>query len=326
MSSTSSLFTRRGLLVLATIATATGVMAPAMAQTSASDTPLTWIVGFAPGGSVDVMTRLVANKLEARLGLKVVVENRPGASGMIALQATAKGAADSTLVTVPGPILFSRPAPQIGKELSAVAMLSSGPMILVGTTKDPLPATAKELLSDMKAQPAKYSFGSSGNGTSQHLAGELLNQMAGTRMVHIPYTGGGQAVTDLMGGQLPLAILGIPPVLAHVKSGKLKAYGVTTATRSPALPDVPTLQEAGLSGFDASQWFAVAAPANASEANIKTLNAALGEVLKDPEVVANFARMGLAPDVRSPQQVTQFVAAENKRWRELAQKENLTLE
>lgn len=326
MSSTFPSFTRRALLALVASSVASVVTAPAMAQSGASDAPLTWIVGFAPGGSVDVMTRLVANKLEAKLGQKVVVENRPGASGMIALQAAASGPADSTLVTVPGPILFQRPVPQIGKELSPVAMLSSGPMILVGTAKVDLPATAKELISDMKAQPSKYSFGSSGNGTSQHLAGELLNQMAGTRMVHIPYKGGGQAVSDLIGGQLPLAILGIPPVLAHVKSGKLRAYGVTTATRSPALPDVPTLQEAGLSGFDASQWFAVAAPANASAAKVQALNAAIGTVLKDPEVVASFARMGLAPDVRTPPQVAQFISAENQRWRELAQKEKLQLD
>jgi tripartite-type tricarboxylate transporter receptor subunit TctC len=273
------------------------------------------------------MTRLVAHKLEQALGQSVVVENRPGGSGVIALNAAAKAAPDGyTLVTVPGPVLTNLPLPRLGKQLTGVAMLGKGPMILVGTAGPAAPADLKALIASAKAAPGKYSFASSGNGTSQHLAGELMDQMAGIKMTHVPYKGGNQAVTDVIGGQIPLAMLGIPPVLAHVKSGKLKAYGVTTTKRSPALPDVPTMAEAGLPGFEASQWFVVAAPTGVPADRVQKLNAAIGTILKQPDIVKAFENMGVDPAVESPRQTTDYVAADLKRWRALARKSNLALD
>lgn len=288
--------------------------------------PITWIVGYAPGGSVDVTARLIAKKLEVSLGQPVVVENRPGASGAIALGATARAAADGyTIVTVAGPEVSAAAVPELGKELAGVATLGTGPMILVGTTATPMPATLKELLARAKESPDKYSFGSSGTGTSQHLAGELINQTAATKMTHVAYKGGGQAVVDLLGGQIPLAVLGIPPVLQHIKSGKLKAYGVTTASRSGALPEVPTLSESGIAGFDARQWYAVATTAGVPTDRIQILNAALNKALTDPEIVDGYTKLGVEPFISSSQETTNFVAAEKKRWTDLARTAKISL-
>lgn len=317
---------RRRLVLAASLATAFAA-APALAQGAFPEKPLTWIVGFAPGGSVDVATRIVARKLETALGQPVIVENRPGASGAIALQLVAKAPADGhTLITVPGPIVTDKPLPQVGKELVAVAMLARGPMILVGPATAGAPPDLKALLADAKAAPQKYSYASSGNGTSQHLAGELINQMAGTSLLHVPYKGGGQAVTDVVGGQIPLAMLGVPPVLAHVKSGKLKAYGVTTAVRSAALPDVPTLHEAGLANFEASQWFVVAAPSGVPADRVERLSTAIGAILRQPDTAEGFNAAGVAPDVLGAGATAAMVDADLKRWRELARRANLPLE
>lgn len=291
------------------------------------DKPITWIVGFPPGGSTDGITRLVAKKLESSLGQAIVIENRPGASGAIALGAVARAAPDGyTLVTVAGPDVPAKAVPELGKELAGVAGLGAGAMVLVGTTAAPMPPTLKDLLAAAKASPEKYSFGSSGTGSSQHLTGELVNQVASTKMTHVPYKGGGQAVTDLLGGQLPLAVLGIPPVLPHIKSGKLKAYGVTTSSRSAALPDVPTLNEGGLPGVDANQWFVVATAAGVPADRIDRLNAAINQALKDPEIIAGFLAVGVEPFAASPQDTVKFVTGDQKRWRDLAQKAKLSLE
>jgi len=288
--------------------------------------PITWLVGWPPGGSADVVSRQVARELETKLGQPVIIDNRPGASGSIALNAAAKAAPDGyTIVTVPGPVLMNIPVPQLGKELTGVAQLAKGPMVLVGTQAGSK-ASLKDLIADAKAHPAAYSFASSGNGTSQHLAGELLNQMAGTKMTHIPYKGGNQAVTDVIGGQVPVGMLGITPVLAHIKSGKLKAYGVSTAQRSPALPGVPSLAEAGVTGFDATQWFVVAAPAGTPSARLLKINAAIAEILAKPEIATGFAAVGVQPTPASPSETTSFVVGEQTRWGDLARKANLPLD
>lgn len=298
------------------------------AQGQAPRRAITWLVGQPPGGSTDVLTRLVAREVEQTLGQPVVVENRAGAAGAIALQAVARAAPDGlTLVTVPGPILYGAPAPQIGKELTGIAMLASGRMVLVGTAARPMPPTLEALLAAARKDPQAFSFATSGTGTGQHLGGELMNQIAQTQIVHVPYKGGSQAVVDVVGGEVPLAMLGITPVLPHIKAGRLRAYGVSTAARSPALPDVPTLHEAGLPGFDAAQWFVAAAPAGLPADRAKALNAAIAQALRKPEVQAGLANVGLEPGAAaSPAESTAFVTGEVRRWRELARKAKLSLD
>lgn len=285
--------------------------------------PLRWLVGFAPGGTADVLTRIAADKLSKELSQVVVVENRPGASGAIALKlaAQAKGE-DPFLITVPGPIIFPQPEPQIGSELSPVAMLARGPMIIVGPAQN-TENTLEEVIEAAKVNPEDWSYATSGIGTSQHLAGELLNLIAGTKMLQVPYKGGGQAVADVVGAQLPLAVLGPTPVLPHIKSGALKAYAVTTADRLPSLPQVPTVQEAGIEDYDASQWFAAAISPGVSPQHIEMLNGLLTEIVQTPDFQAAVSAAGMMIDVGTPTQLNEFIQRDTEKWESVAERTGL---
>ncbi|OZI68097.1 Bug family tripartite tricarboxylate transporter substrate binding protein [Bordetella genomosp. 1] len=278
---------------------------------------ITWIVGFVPGGTADVLTRVAAQDLATRTGLNVVVENKPGASGAIALQQVARSKpGDGYLITVPGPLIYPTPQPAIGKELAPVMLLAQGPMVIVGPAPRALPSLAA-VLADARKRPDAWSYGSSGNGTSQHLAGELLNKSAGTRIVHVPYKGGGQAVSDVAGGQIPLAILGSAPVLPQIKAGTLKAYAVTTRGRLPALPDVPTVAESGFPDYDASQWFSVAASPGIDAAVLDALNAALRRTVQAPAFRAAVANAGMVAAGGTRADLERFIATDTAKWRTL---------
>lgn len=278
---------------------------------------ITWVVGFVPGGSADVITRVAAQDLASRTGLNVVVENKPGASGAIALQHVARGkAGEGHLITVPGPLIYPTPQPEIGKELAPVMLMAQGPMVIVGPSQQALPALV-DVLEDARKRPESWSYGSSGNGTSQHLAGELLNQYADTRIVHVPYKGGGQAVSDVAGAQIPLAILGSAPVLPQIKAGVLKAYAVTTRTRLDALPEVPTVAESGFPDYDASQWFSVAASPNIDAAVLDELNLLLQQTVRSQafQDAVNNAGMVVAGGTRADLQ--RFIADDSAKWQKL---------
>jgi tripartite-type tricarboxylate transporter receptor subunit TctC len=278
---------------------------------------INWIVGFVPGGSADVLTRVAAQDLAQRTGLNVVVENKPGASGAIALQMVARSkASDGYLITVPGPLIYPTPQPAIGKELAPVMLMAQGAMVIVGPAKQALPMLA-DVLADARKHPDTWSYGSSGNGTSQHLAGELLNQVAGTRIVHVPYKGGGQAVSDVAGGQIPLAILGSSPVLPQIKAGALKAYAVTTKKRLDALPDVPTVAESGFPDYDASQWFSVAASPGIDAAVLDQLNAALQKTVQSPAFQAAVDNAGMIAAGGSRSDLQHFIADDSAKWQKL---------
>jgi tripartite-type tricarboxylate transporter receptor subunit TctC len=315
---------------LATLAvTAAQLFASSVVHAQADTWPskaITWIVGFPPGGTVDVLTRVAAQQLSKKVGQPVIVDNRPGASGVIALRAAARSAADgTTLITVPGPILFAQPAPQIGGELAPVMELADGPMVLVGPASQARPSL-KDVIADARKDPSAWSFGTSGGGTSQHLAGEMLNQMAGVKMTHIPYKGGAAALNDVVGGQVPLAMLGSSTVLPFVHSGQLKAYAVTSANRVASLPDVPTMAEAGLTGYAATQWFAVAVPAKTPSAIVQKLNAALREIAASSDFKKAVDAAGMEPRPGSPEDLQGFVSSDSKKWNDLVQKAGIHLE
>lgn len=311
---------RRAVLCLAAAA-GMSLLAP---NAHAADN-ITWLVGFAPGGTADVLTRSIAQQLSKLSGQNVVVENRPGASGAIALQQAARAASDgNTLITVPGPLLHATPVPEVGKELRAVALLAQGPMVLVAPASA-APADFAALVKAMKADPGRWSYGSSGNGTSQHLAGELMNQMAGTQAAHVPYRGGGQAITDVVGGQIPLAMLGASPVLPHILSGKLKALAVTSSKRLEQLPQVPTLDEAGLPGYSATQWFSVAAPATTPEARVRQLNAWVATALEAPAVQDVIRSSGNVKGAGSAKEVEDFLRQDTETWKKLAEQTQMKL-
>jgi tripartite-type tricarboxylate transporter receptor subunit TctC len=287
--------------------------------------PITWLIGFAPGGSADVLTRAVARQLSEKIGQSIVVDNRPGASGAIALQAAVRAAPDGyTLITVPGPFLMNVPVPEVGKELVPIAMMAEQPMVLVGLATAQS-KTLNELLKQVRENPKAWSFASSGNGSSQHLAGELINVSAGLNMTHIPYKGGSQAVNDVLGGQVPLGMLGVTPVLPHIKSGKLRAYAVTTHYRIESLPDVPTMQEAGMKAYDASQWYVLAGPTGIPAERIAALNGLVNEIVASPELRPVMLAGGSVAGKGSPKDAQAFLAADAKKWKELAAKTKLDL-
>lgn len=287
--------------------------------------PVRWIVGFAPGGTADILTRIAAEQLAQRLGKSVVVENRSGASGALALNLVANSQPDDTLlITVPGPIIFPRDEPGIGKELDPVIMLAEGPMIIVGPASNPQHSLA-DVITDAKQNPRKWNYATSGTGTSQHLAGEMINQLAGTQMVQVPYKGGGQAVSDVVGAQVPLAILGPTPVLPHIASGALQAYAVTTTYRLSSLESVPTVAEAGIEGYDASQWFALATTKGVSPRRIERLNGLLADIVKTQKFreAVTAAGMKIAPG--SPEDLLNFVQADRAKWANLVKQRGLKI-
>lgn len=287
--------------------------------------PITWIVGYVPGGSVDTLTRAFAQGMSEQLGQSIVIENKPGATGALALQQAARADKNGyTLITVPGPVLFGRPQPEIGKELKAVGILSQGPIVLVGSAAHAQP-DLKALIATMKKDPDHWDFASSGIGTGQHLAGELLNTMAGTSMLHVPYKGGGQAVVDIASGQVKLGMLGLTPVLAQIKAGQLKAYAVTTPFRVDSLPDVPTMDEAGLKGYEATQYFAVAVPAGTPDDIVKQLNAVLIKAGSTTEGQRALETGGQVASTLSPTEAERFVQKSLEKFSAVAKDANITL-
>ncbi len=287
--------------------------------------PITWIVGYVPGGSVDVITRSVAKAVSDRIGQTIVIDNRAGASGALALQYAARAANDGYwLITVPGPVLHAQKQPTLGHELSAVSLLSQGPNVLVGATADAR-SNLQDLIAAMKKNPEQWSYASSGTGTGQHLAGELFNTMAGTKMLHVPYKGGGQAVTDVTGGQVALGMLGVTPVLPQIKAGKLKAYAVTTPFRLASLPDVPTMSEAGLKGFEATQFFIAAVPARTDPAIVSKLNKAIAEAMKTPDVQAALEAAGQVSSNLTPAETEDFARKSIAKFESVAKQANISL-
>lgn len=323
----TSSFPRRALVaVAAALCLPAAVLAAGDPGAWPNAKPITWIVGFPPGGTVDVLTRVAARKLGEKTGQPVVIENRPGASGAIALQAAAKAPPDGyTLITVPGPVLYAAQPPEVGKELVAIATLAQGPMVLVSGMPN-APAHLTDLIQALKKNPAAWSYATSGNGTSQHLAGELFNVSAGTAMTHVPYKGGGQAVVDVMGAQIPLAMLGVTPVLQQIKSGKLKAYAVTTRYRIESLPDVPTMQEAGLKDYEAAQWYVVATPKGTPAAQVQQLNTWINEVVASTELQPALVASGSIAGKGSAKDAQQFIETDTRKWKELASKAKLDIQ
>lgn len=288
--------------------------------------PIQWLVGFAAGGAADTITRAVADRVSKKIGQTVVIENRTGGVGAIALNAVTSAQPDGyTLITIPGPILYGRPTPAVGPDLDSVALLGKGPMVLAGPASADIP-DLKAFVARAKAEPAKFNFGSSGNGSSQHIAGELFNEKAGTRIAHVPYRGGAQVTNDVLSGVIQLAVSGVGPLAPHIKAGKLRGYAVTTTKRFPTIPDVPTLAELGFDGIDLSQWFGVATVKGTPPAIVKRLNEEINAALAAPEVQELILGQGLAAEALPPDAFARAYAADNALYKSLAEKFGIKLE
>lgn len=295
---------------------------PAAAQAPAwpAEKPIKWVIGVPPGGTADPITRAVTDELSRRLNQTIVIENKPGANQAIARTEVAKAPADGyTLITVAGPTLYAKPVPDIGKELAPVVRLAIQPMVLAGTTKRETKDFAA-LVAAMKAKPDEWSYATAGVASSQHLLGEEINLLAGTKMVHVPYRGGGAAINDAVSGAVPLIIVGAGPIIPQVQGGILRAYAVSTKTRLPQLPGVPTLAELGLSQIDASQWFGIAIHAETPQAIRDRLHKEISDIIAQSAYARVLDTLGALPAGGSAEQWGAFYASEYKSRKELAER------
>lgn len=284
---------------------AAGAATAAMAQAYPSK-PVRWVVPFPPGGAMDVIARTLGEQMGRDLGQTFVIENKAGAGGNIGATDVARAPADGhTMIIVANGMavnkfLYGKLAYDPVKDFAPVSLLAVVPNVLVTNTAHNKAATVADVIAQAQAAPGKITYASAGNGTSIHLAGELFLSMTGLNMLHVPYRGSAPAVTDLLGGQVDYMFDSITSARPHIESGKLRAIAVTTAKRSSTLPNVPTVAEAGVKGYELSPWFAVFMPAGTPAAQVNTMHAALTKALQLPEVKARFAAIGAEPIGSTP--------------------------
>src|SRR4051812_13862463 len=312
---------RRGLLAvfLAICASTAGAQ-------SWPSKPIKWIVPFAAGGTTDILARTVAEKLSVALGQPVIVDNRPGAGGGLGAEVTAKSPPDGYTImggtisthAINASLYNNLPYDPV-KDFTAITLIARVPNMLVVNPDIPARSVA-ELITVMKANPGKYTFASSGNGTSQHLSGELFKSMAGVDMQHVPYKGSPPALQDVMGGQVSMTFDNITTALPLARSGKLRALAVTTAKRSSVAPDVPTLAESGLPGYEIGSWQGVFAPAGTPPAIVKRLNDEIVKIINTPEVRDKLAALGAEPVGNSQEEFSAMVKAEVVKWADVVKK------
>lgn len=288
--------------------------------------PIRYIVPFAPGGTTDILARTVGDKLAIALGQPVVIENKPGAGGGVGAEITAKSAPDGYTI-MGGTISTHAINASLYKSLPYDPVRDFAPIVLIARVPNMLvvhpdiPAkNVSELIALLRANPGKYTFASAGNGTSQHLSGELFKSMAGAEMQHVPYKGSPPALQDVMGGQVSMTFDNITTAWPLAKGGKLRALAVTTAKRSAVAPDVPTLAEAGLPGFEVGSWQGVFAPAGTPPEIVKRLNAEIVKILNTPDVRDKLAALGAEVVGNSPEEFATMVKAEVAKWADVVKK------
>jgi tripartite-type tricarboxylate transporter receptor subunit TctC len=304
---------------------------PAFAQADYPNKPVRFIVNFPPGGTVDVLTRTVAQKLSERFSQPFVVENRAGAGGNIGAHAVATAAPDgyTLLASPPGPLSINQylykdmsfdPA-----KLSPIVLMAGVPNVI--TARANFPANSvQELIAYAKANPGKVTYGSQGNGSTSHLTGQMFATMTGSDMLHIPFKGEGPALTELLGGRVDLFFGNISAVLKYQETKQVKLLGLAAPKRGSMAPDVPTVAEGGLADFNSSAWFALAAPPGTPAAIAGKLNAAMVEILKMPDVVQKFAVYGAEPIGGSGADMNTFIQAERNRWKKVIETAKVTVD
>ena len=322
--------THRRPLTLAIAVFAAMAGGSAMAQAWPSK-PISLIVPFPAGGTTDVLARALAEKLTVSLGQTVIVESKPGAGATLGADYVAKakpdgytllvGAVHHTIATS----VYKKLPYDFQKDLAPITTIALVPNVLVVNASTPAKNVA-ELVAMLKAKPGAYNYGSNGNGTAQHLIGTQFENMTGTDFGHIPYKGSGPLATDLLGGQITMSFDTVTPVLPHIKAGKLRALAVTTAKRSSALPDVPTLDEAGLKGFDIGTWFGVLAPAATPRDILARLNTEMVKVIQSPEFRKRMDEIGAEPIGDSADHMAKQIRSETEKFARLVKDAKVTIE
>jgi tripartite-type tricarboxylate transporter receptor subunit TctC len=293
---------------------------PGHAQTKYPDRPVKVLIGFTAGGGTDVAGRVIAQKLSEAMGQTFVVENRAGASGLIASEAVAKAAADGYTIMVGSqttlavaPALYKKFQLDTAKELTGLAMIGISPLVAVVNADSPI-KSLKDLIAEAKAKNGTMNFGSGGVGTTPHMAGELLAFNAGIKWVHVAYRGEAPGINDLLGGQIPFMFSNLSVVKGNVEAGKLRALAVTSARRVPSLPDVPTVAET-FPGFDAATWFVLVGPAGMPREAITRINAETKKIVATADFQQRLDAIGMFPDQdRTPDEINAYIKAEIAKW------------
>jgi tripartite-type tricarboxylate transporter receptor subunit TctC len=297
--------------------------ARALAQDNYPSRPVRIVVGFGPGSAADLTARVLAQRLSQTMGQQFFIENKPGGGSTVAAEQVVRGPKDGytlfvgTVANVINAVLQPDLTFDFAKDFAPIVYATSSPNILVVHPSTGV-SSVKELIALSKAKPDKVFYGSSGVGTSPHLSGELFNMMAGTRMVHVPYSGSAQAVTDLLAGRTQVMFSPASTVLQYVASGQLKALASSETTRASAAPDLPTVAEAGLPGFDTSVWFGFVAPGGTPHDIIEKLASAVNEALKNEAVITSLHAAGLDIKGGTPEAFGAFIATETKKWNDVA--------
>lgn len=312
--------------VALTLATCAALAAP---DGWPQDKPVTLVVPFPPGGSTDLIAREISSRLGARLGTSVVVDNRSGATGTIGAAQVARSAPDghTLLVSSLGPFAVAPHLMKVQydalKDLAPVTVLVQAPNVLVVPAASPH-QSLPQVLEYLKAHPATMTFASSGSGSSDHLSAELFWQQTGTTGVHVPYRGGGPVVADLLGNQVQASFMNINTAMPHIRAGKMRALAITSAQRSPLLPQVPTLQESGVKGANIYSWQAVAGPAGLPPAVASRIQQEVRHILQDPPVQAKLLELGFEMVLNTPTEFAAYQEAEFKRWQALVRDRGIT--
>ncbi len=307
---------------------AASIIAPViMADAALADTyptrPIRWIVAYPPGGTTDIIVRLVAPDLSKRLGQYVVIENRGGAAGIIGTNAAAKAAPDGYTLSV-GYITTHAIHPSLMKSLPydpikdfiPISLMGKAPLILVVNPSVPV-KSLKELIAYAKSKPGQLNNSSPGNGTPPHLAGELFKKVAGLEIVHVPYKGSPEAVQDTMSGAIQMIFGGIAAVLPHIKSGKLRPLAVSSLEACPLVPEIPPISELGFPGFESTSWWGMSVRSGVSAAIVMRLNTEIVRVIQLPEIRERFGSLGVVPTSSTPEQFDAYIKAETKKWGDL---------
>jgi tripartite-type tricarboxylate transporter receptor subunit TctC len=286
------------------------------------------VVPYAPGGVVDFIGRTIGQRLSTQVGQPVVVDNRPGAGGIIGVDYAARSAPDGHTIVVMDPAIVINPSMQekvpydLQKDLQAVAMIGSSPLVLVVNPAVPA-TTLPQLVDYARANPGKLNFVSAGIGTTPHMAGELLKLRAGINMTHVPYKGSGPAMADLVGGQVQMGFSSITAALPYIRENRLRPLATTGSKRSPALPEVPTVIESGYPGFEVDLWLGLFAPAAVPAPLVAKLNGEIGRALEDQAVRTAFEKMGVEPRMTGVDDSARFVRTESEKWASVVRDANL---
>ncbi len=306
-------------LAVATLCALLAAVPGATAQTYPSK-PIRFVAPFPPGGSADTIARLLAQELGKSLGQQVLVENRPGAGGNIGVDLVAKSPPDGYTIGIGAAGALAINQSLMGKlpydplkDLAAVSKLADIPIVLAAANSTPA-ASVGDLIAAAKAKPGVLSFASAGNGTAMHLSGELFKLMTGVDMAHIPYKGSGPATTDLVAGQVPVGFVDLSSALPQIRAGRIKGLGVASGKRTLTAPDIPTIAESGVPGYDAVGWFGVVAPARTPGDVIARLNAEIVRIMALPEVRERALAVGAEPSTSTPEAFAAFIAAEIPKW------------